>query len=260
MIINTGVIEAYQRKSLPDEQAWFYQKYGRNPSLSLQRQAVCERLCDELRFYEHFPLWNQVLILTLFPQIEKELANMEILAIIGSDQRFDGDITMHDGKTFLVVDLLNIADYTQSVKEMTYILHNQCHYQLIAHVLKKQSATAQTFQEQMAYRFFVHGLALYASWNEDYHAYVFHEPQYAKRKAKAFYMYHSAMHNLTDEQERQMFLRIIRKVELWERYPDIAGLFFVDALMREEGIESLKEYVKAGWENVAKQSMAMHEE
>ena len=76
----------------------------------------------------------------------------------------------------------------------------------------------------------------------------------------AFYLYHSALHYLTEEQERQMFLRIIRKVELWERYPDIAGLFFVDALMREEGIESLKEYVKAGWENVAKQSMAMHEE
>lgn len=245
--IDTSCIDAYLKRILPDQDAWYYKQIGGYHPVSDQRQEVCDYLCKELMQYESFPVWNRELTRFLFQDVAEMLQGLTIMPIIGSAPYLDAGIISHHEKPVLWIDLLHIADYTQRVKEMCYILHNLCHMHLLRYMMGKCFSMPSDYHKLLAYRFFTEGFVLYLSWNEDHSRYVFDAPAYAKRKQRAFAMMEAAQHIEEADLQKQI-LHTLTNGDLWDRFPDVAGMFFCAALYQEDGIHGLADYFAQGWE------------
>lgn len=248
MNICTQYLDAYLKDGTPPKQdAWFYQ-YTKGPvDIASNRQEVCLALFEQLAQYVDFPIWNRFLATTLFPDIQTQCTSITILPIIGSDPKFDAALVSHDAKLYLLVDLLNIADYTPSIKEMSYILHNLCHGKLYQYLFTQKFPLPGTWMELLEYRFFLHGFVQYLSWNTSYDQYVFHHPTYQKKKDTAFTLLARV---LTMEDQEEMIpsrlLETLDHVDLWNRFPDVAGLFFLDDLYHDHGEDGILLYFQHG--------------
>lgn len=250
MEIRTDVIQAYLQGEIPDGNSWFYAYTGGTAPISAARQEVCTRLCEECLAYRKFPIWNGELITALFPNHDKWLNEVVFLPIVGSRRTFDASLIIHDNRPFLLIDLLNIADYTQSVKEMCYILHNLCHIQLLRYLFHQRLPVPIDPEEQLNYRFFCEGWILYLAWNENIREYKFHTSAYNAIKPKVFRLLYRALTAETPQIQR--ILQALDQVDLWDRFPDIAGMFFCDDVFQHQGLPGLQAYFASGWKYSAK--------
>ena len=249
MQIQTDIIQAYGHGEIPSMDTWFYAYTNGSAPIAANRQEICARLNEECSAYQRFPLWNRELITALFPDYERILRNIIIMPIIGATPTFDATLIHHEDQPYLLLDLLNIADYTQSVKEMCYILHNLCHIQLLRELFHQRFPQLHDPQEQLNYRFFCEGWILYLAWNENLNDYVFHTAAYNKIKQKAFLTLYQALN--TDATQVKGILSVLDQAELWDRFPDIAGMFFCDDVFHHQGITGLQSYFSLGWKDCA---------
>lgn len=245
MFIDTGVIDAYLRHEMPSEDAWFYDKVGGYHPVDAHRQEVCAYLSEALRQYRQFPIWNRTLILSLLPNLSQITDTVSIMPIIASDTNFDAGIVTHEGKPYLLIDLLHIADYTSSVKQMCYILHNLCHMHLLRYALTQTIKQPSDFQAYLRYRFFSEGWILYLSWNEDYQHYALHSATYTTRKKRAFALMDAAL-QVEEDTIRQTILHTLKHADLWDRFCDVAGMFFCDSVYRTQQTQGLIAYFNQG--------------
>lgn len=247
MKIDTHLLTLYiDEQKKPEANTWFYQFTNGTSDISDHRQDVCLALLQECDRYQQFPLWNKQLATLLFPDIEERLNSIILLPVIGSHKNFDAQLIQYQGIQYLLVDLLNIADYTQSLKEMSYILHNLCHIALYEYLFTSyQQAT--NYIEHLKMRFFVNGWVQYLSWNEHHEQYVFHNPGYQQKKKRAFTLLATALAvNLEDQTTQKQILRQLSQVDLWNRFPDIAGLFYLDEIFHTQGDQGLLTYFQEG--------------
>lgn len=249
MKIFTDVIDAYMNNKIPKADSWFYAYTNQTAPIASTRQEVCDRLLEECLMYRDFPLWNREIITTLFPDCDSLLEEIILMPIIGAHKSFDAALIEHENRWYLVLDLLNIADYTQSVKKMCYILHNLCHMELLRRLFQRCFPKPEESLAQLNYRFFVEGFVLYLAWNEAVSAYVFHTSAYASIKQKSFQFLYQSLNS--EAAQRQRILSALDRVGLWDRFPDIAGMFFCDDVYRRQGVEGLKAYFSLGWEDSA---------
>ena len=249
MEICTDVIQSYLQGKIPMTNSWFYAYTNGVTSIAATRQEVCARLLEECENYRDFPLWNHDLITALFMDYDHRLREVVLLPIVGSHPNFDAAVIEHKGKFFLLIDLLNIADYTQSVKEMCYILHNLCHIHLLRYLFLQRFPKPTQSLSLLNYRFFCEGFLLYLAWNEDITSYVFHTPTYHSIKQKSFQHLYQAL--LMEETKRKQLLQVLNHVDLWDRFPDIAGMFFCDDVFHRQGTDGLRTYFSFGWQDSA---------
>lgn len=246
MYIELSEVDYYVKESEQKKDAW-YQPFCGVEAISPTRKEVVLRLCKEVCCYEKFPLWNHDLIVYLFPYCSTMIDQIVMLPIVGSGKHFDAKVLTHDGTDYLVVDLLNIADYTSSVMEMCYILHNLCHVHLLRYYLNHAYKKPMAYIPQLEYRFFCEGLIQYLSWNENVTEYRLKEARYVHRKKDAFYTLNKAF-EIKEKQFREQILYMLDKLDLWQRFTDIAGMFYCDCLYQAGGKRRIKEYVDAGFE------------
>lgn len=249
MYIEMREINQYINRQQTDAEHWYERYCGKADFIADNRQEVCLRLFEECERYRDFPLWNQALVITLFPYIRAALKDLILMPIVGSDARFDAAVVTHEQQVYLLVDLLNVADYTQSVKQMCYILHNLCHIHLLRYVLEQHFTAEEGYLNQLEHRFFCEGLIQYLSWNENHRQYQWQKEQYEKRKEQAFEMLYAAMQS-TDETLQDKILQLLKQASLWNRFTDIAGMFYCDDLYHENGIEALQRYVNTKGRNI----------
>lgn len=263
MHIEMSEVDYYVNESEQKKDAW-YQPFCGVEVISPTRKEVVLRLCREVYYYENFPLWNHALTVYLFPYCRTLINQIVMLPIVGSGKHFDAKVLEHNGKDYLVVDLLNIADYTSSVKEMCYILHNLCHVHLLRYYMSHAYEKPIAYIPQLEYRFFCEGLIQYLSWNEDAAVYRLKEARYIHRKKDAFYTLNKAF-EIKEKQFREQILVMLEKLDLWQRFTDVAGMFYCDFLYQSGGKRRLKEYVDAGFEGsvttlietISQQSLSM---
>jgi len=246
MTLDFETIAAYQNHQMPDPNAWYYQKMNGPAPVSQHRQEICAALCRELSCYDAFPLWNKELITLLFNDLSALLSDFILKPIIGSHPSLDAAVTFHEQHPYLLIDLLNIADYTQSVKEMTYILHNLCHMHILRYLFQQRCSKPHSYIEQLEYRFFVEGTILYLAWNDDYHHYVFAKKAYQARRMHAFALMEKAM-QVRDEKTQQMILTTLETADLWNRFSDVAGMLTCDELLQSGNTDAFLCYVSQGY-------------
>lgn len=247
MYVQTDVIDAYlQERKIPDQNAWFYPYTNGAHFVSDHRQEVCRAFITECKRYEGFPLWNASLAHAL--RIDT-CENIILYPIIGTHPSFDCRIVSHHQKTYLLIDLLHIADHTESLKQMYYVLHHLCHQQLFRKQLYAMYPKPDSFHEQLSFRFFVEGIALYLSWNEDHRKYVFQSKQYDTRKEQAFVQLFQA-YDIKEASLQNRILEGLERCDLWNRFPDIAGMFYLDDLYQEQGDKGIQSYFEQGMDQL----------
>lgn len=249
MIIDTSLIDAYCNFGIqPNPNSWFYPYCGGYVKAADNRQEVCAALLEECQKYATFPLWNRSLALRLFPNCQKELESLILFPIIGTNPQFDCNIQSYESHTYLLIDLLHIADYTQSVKEMSYILHNLCHLALYQYVMNNSQDAPKTYMETLEHLFFIHGYAQYLAWNESHEQYVFQNPNYTKKKERAFLLLEKAI-QVEDVSLQREILHQLDHASLWDRFPEIAGMFFLDDVNRIYGEDGIVDFYQQGMQN-----------
>lgn len=247
MIIQSEIIDEYiNQKVIPSHDAWFYAYTGGSRSISDQRQEVCKALYTECERYHNFPIWNSSLK-AMFNT--STCASIIFYPIIGSQLGFDCTCVMHQNTAYLLVDLLNIADAADSLKQMYYLLHHLCHQVIYHYLFDLQYHKASTFQKTLERRFFIEGLILYATWNEDHSLYVFQDQRYSKRKEQAFIQLFQA-YAIEEKFLQKQILQVLETCDLWMRFPDIAGLFYVDDLYHEQGDDGIHHYIEQGFDHL----------
>lgn len=245
MIIDFSEIEYYVKHHEQRKNAW-YRPYCGEDEISPTRQEVVLRLCKETESYERFPVWNHDLVLYVFPFYKQFNHHVILLPIVGSGKYFDAKMLQYRKKDYLIIDLLNVADYTTSVLEMCYILHNLCHIHMHRYMMSKYFEAPKTFYEQLEYRFFCEGLIQYLSWNQNAANYRLKEARYIQRKKDALDILDKAL-KMREETIQKQILRMLETLELWQRFPDVAGMFYCDYLFQKGGASLLKAYANAGY-------------
>lgn len=244
MKIKADIITTYiNHQTKPDSTSWFYQVTKGTGLLLDHRQEVCKALLDECNKYKEFPLWNQALLCQMFPNINKETQDMILYPIIGTNEDFDICIASQENNTYVLIDLLHIADHAETLKQMTYLLHHLIHEQVLRYYFSLHQPKQCSYLEALEHRFFYEGLVQYMAWNEDHSQYVFHNPSYKHKKEKAFTLLYQIM-QIDDVNSQATISNILETADFWDRCPEIAGLFFLDDLYHEYGDEALTQWIK----------------
>ena len=199
MKLDNRILNCYINKtSLAPQDEDIYQYTHGKRVVQTNRQEVCESLYKEIIQYEtSFPLWNTNVYHATFSQTLQSLDDITIIPIVGAQADFDCEVVMIEQKPNLIIDLLNIADYTTIVSEMKYILHNQIHLKLTRYLLQQSYPQPKNYQEELAYRFFVCGLSQFLAWRDGIHQ-AFQNQQYESKKQQSLMLFQKAT-SITDK-------------------------------------------------------------
>lgn len=243
MNIDTTVLQHYlQQKPCPSAYAWVYEAAKGRRKIEMHRQDVVEALLKQLSLYasQGYPLWNQSLIRSLFQAELTKIEEVILLPIVGAKASFDGALYTHEGNVYFLIDFLNIADYTPMLSQMTYILHNLMHVQLAQYLIKQRYPDElASFPAYLETSFFVDGLSQYLSWNEDVREKSFQDSSYDKRKETAFGLLYQALH-IQEIATQQTIINSLQSASFWNRFPQVAGMFFMDDIYQAEKEKGLR--------------------
>lgn len=240
MKIDIQMISPYLHKQeLSQENHWIYQYTQGTQSILPHRQEVVQTLLKELAAYpKSFPIFNPTLITKLFPNYKNILDDIILLPIVGASASFDCGIIQQDGKNYLLIDLLHVADYTPIVSQMTYILHNMVHIQLLQYLMKLVFPAPKTFMEQLESIFFIDGFAQYLAWNKDCATYSLQSKTYKKDKDRCFPFLYQIL-TIQDSSNQKHILKQLQDADLWDNFVLASAIFFLDDIyqkMQEKGL------------------------
>lgn len=249
MKIDTELLSHYlKQQPCPSTYDWVYTFTNGVKEIEMHRQDVVQALLQQLLLYQEqgYPLWNTTMHETIF-QEELQTANeITILPIVGASANFDCTLCHHACTTYLLIDVLNIADYTHILSQMYYILHNLIHVHTCSYLIQQHYAKKPiSYLQQIENMFFVNGLAQYVSWNEQMEQKGLQNSVSNQYREKAFSLLYQAM-QVQDEATQQLILKQIKEASFWNQFPQIAGMFFLDDLYHAQHMQGLRAFYKHG--------------
>lgn len=245
MILKDSIIQAYlQHKPIHTAQDYTLLQNLTTPDRN--RIEIVQELYHRLMKSLHaFPIFNKDLWNALFPTWKETLKDVYILPVVGLTTSIY-PIQKIDGKTYIVIDLIQTANYTRIVSQMEYLLQNLLMTSLaelcIQHDYPNQPST---YLQSLDTMFFKEGLKTYLSWNKDCKFYVFQNEKYLKRKELTFAILLEAV-NVTDKTTQQNILNHIQQADFWNQFPIIAGLFYFDDQYQDNDIQGIIQTYRKG--------------
>lgn len=233
-------------KEFPESKGWIYQFTNGTRKIEMNRQEIVLELLDKLIDYPRLlPIFNHNLILKLFPEMKTSLQDVTILPIVGAHQSFLCDIVCYEGEQYLLIDLLNVANYTGILSQTMYIMNNVIHLTLIRYLMNKKFAAPETYMEKLESIFFVEGFTQYLAWNEKCADYKFQSDEYLQRKKRSFLFLQDAL-QVEDPIKQEQILNKLANSELFDNFVLASGIFFLDDLYHKENEKGLCDYFARG--------------
>lgn len=249
MILKDSIIQAYLQH-IPINTAKHYSLLQNLTTPDDNRIEIVKELYHRLiEMLEQFPIFNQELWNALFPDWKTILKDVCILPVVGLTSSIE-PIQIIDNTTYIVIDLIQTANYTRIVSQMEYLLQN-----LLMNSFSEICINAyyplkpNNYIQTLDHIFFKEGLKTYLSWNKDCNQYVFQDEKYIKRKELTFAFLYDAIH-IEDKNIQKNILQHIKKANFWDQFPLIAGLFFFDDVYQKEGIEGITSIYQKGPDNI----------
>ncbi len=191
----------------------------------------------------NFSIFNKQLVNILFPDIEKDLHDFCVLAVVGTEQNY---VIKNNDTTYLLIDLIHIANYTHIVSQMVYILQNYLTLEIIKYLItKKYPFNSENYIDRLNYLSFTMGLSNYLAWNESCSDYVFYTSKYEPYKEQSFGLLAQAL-EITERSLQKKVLKSISIAQFWNQFPITAGMFYFDDIYREKGYDGILEIYKKG--------------
>lgn len=246
MYIADSIIHAYLQKqelqTAPDHPLMEHSGIPQS-----NRQDVVKELLKHLHtFCDTFPVFNAPLWNLMFPAWKESFDHILLLPVVGTFPH-GNYVFQKEEQLIIQIDLLYIADFTRILSQMVYIMNNYLTKELA--LIAIQTAfpyKGTTSEELLDYRTYAYGFANFLSWNESCDAYVFHLDKYEEKKIRSF----SALYQLAcsqDQKLKKFFLTRLSQIDFWEQFPDIAGMFYLNDIYREQGIDGLLKVYHNGY-------------
>ncbi len=249
MILKDSIIQAYlQSKPIHTAQDYILLRNLTTPDNS--RIEIVKELYQRLiMMLQQFPIFNQELWNALFPNWKNTLKDVYILPVVGLTSSIH-PIQIIDGRTYIVIDLIQTANYTRIVSQMEYLLQNLLMNSLAELCIQDSYPLKPvSYLQTLDCMFFKEGLKTYLSWNKNCNHYVFQDEKYTKRKEMTFGFLYDAV-NIKDETTQENILQHIQQADFWNQFPMIAGLFFFDDIYHNEGMQGIVDIFQKGPHNI----------
>lgn len=210
-----------------------------------RRFDVVEKLQQELfDLIASFPVFNGHLWSRLFFDMESILDQIHICPIVGSDI-----MSWHVTKgkeTWFFIDLIRVANYTQIVSQMVYILKNHITFEITKLcILEKYPLRSASYISILDSSAFMNGLSYFLSWSDSCDRYQFYTSKYEPQKEKAFGLLAQAM-SVDNKAMQHKILRHIHSGDLWDQFPAAAGMFYFDDTYRDFGETGIMQLYQRG--------------
>lgn len=204
----------------------------------------------------NFPTYNRELWLMLFKDLTI-LQHLTIIPIVGYGHH---KTHKQDDEYIIFLDLLLIADTTHIISQMAYLMQNHlvCESTRIC-IHEKYPDVKKEFHAIVDYLTFSHGLSNYLSWGENCKEYKFYTEKYEPYKEKAFSLLLQTF-EVNDRAMQHKILKYAVETNFWNQFPGIAGMFYMDDIVRENSIQGIYELYKRGPENITKKIFSFIDE
>ena len=237
MNLNTTYIDAFIHGTLEETDIQTIAQVYQTPDP--KRKDVVVELKKQLQtIVDQFPVFNPTLWHALFADQIDCLNRITILPIVGETASYSR-MAKEDDQYYLILDLHLVANFTQIISQMVYILQNHIMSEVTKIMIQERYPSKPTnFQEWLDSMTFIHGLANWLSWNEDCKQYKFYTYAYEAHKEQAFGFLAQA-YDVDNKAIQQQIMKTILKSDFWKQYPSVAGMFFFDDVyheLKEQGI------------------------
>lgn len=244
MIINKNLIEAYEHDRDPSNLAEFALLKNYEAPSAMRKEVVKELQTQLEEIIEEFPTFNQELWNVLFHQQNSLLNHVIVVPVVGTK---DHPIVKQMDQIYLLIDLIQIANVTPIVHQMTYVMQNILHTELCKLCIRAvYPFEAQSYQEMLDYSTFCNGLANFIAWNEKAAQYQFYTEKYEPYKERVFGMLSSAA-EIKDRALQHKILLQATAGDFWNQFPGAAGMFYFDDLYQEYGTQGVLVRYQQGW-------------
>lgn len=243
MQYNNSIISAFLNGTdITNEKCFCLLKNYKAPDI--KRKDIVKELDYQLKMIiDEFPTFNKDLLNKIFPDMKKELNNLCILTVVGTEQNC---IVEKEDTVYILIDLIHIANYTRIVSQMVYIMQNYLTLEITKYLITRQyPLTSNNYIDILNHLSFTNGLANYLAWNESCDNYIFYTPKYDTYKEKSFGLLAQAL-QIEDISLQHKILESIPSTDFWNQFPIIAGMFFFDDVYREKSYDGILELYNHG--------------
>lgn len=213
-----------------------------------KRKDIVRELLTQLEsIVKGFPTFNTVLWNELFQQ-NKALESILILPVVGSEPIGNRVERTTDGY-LIVIDLIHIANYTQIVSQMVYVLQNYITFEITKICIHETyPSTSKHYLDLLDHMTFTNGLANYLSWNENCKDYKFYTEKYDIQKEKAFGLLAQTKDIANKAMQHKVLMNVVQ-ADFWNQFPSTAGMFYFDDTYRDFGNKGIEQLYKRGPKN-----------
>lgn len=234
MIIDDSIIEEFLTNKDVEKYNEHWVFYGVEEEKNIYeeanielREAVSGVLSVMKNMFLDFYPMNENIFTNLFPTWKQDLEDLRILLTVGMPNPYDAMVRSHEGKEYVILDLIRFHDYglkgfciEDIVKKM--VTHEAAH--ICLHKKYKLSSDAN-YEQTLKYITFDEGFAHFIAFKEDIENYDADEviEKYYDENIKK--LRESFKENDSDRQEE--LLEVSNSGPYWEKFAAISGKLFL---------------------------------
>ncbi|MDR2598744.1 MAG: hypothetical protein LBC73_00520 [Oscillospiraceae bacterium] len=188
-----------------------------------------------------FTFRNNDLVHKIFDNTSTIVQNANILFTVGLPEMYDAMVREHNGRTYIIIDLINFSNYLNKDNSFSDITNNFLTHELI-HVLINEKYPKEDFDyiEYLDYTSFHEGFAHLLSYKDNIMQYQL-DDTYKERFINAKDTLIAAL-NETDPMLRQRYTNEANSGKYWNKFAAISSMLY---LMKHR--EDLKSIYEKGW-------------
>lgn len=247
MNIQTTVIDQY----LSDEPIQFdyHLVYPENSTLMqvyiARKEVVKELQTQLLKKLGGNNLYNSELCKKIFTNFDTVASSIHLHLLVGAPKSHDIYTQRKGDETHVYIDLIQIADETNVIKEMLYLIMHELTKITVRKCIQKEFNDTMQFHDKLNYMTFYQGLCEYLSWNENYQKYKLDHTRYSDKRMDSMFLLHHAFQEEAIPLQNTL-LQHVENASLWQQFTTVTGLFYFFDLMKNEGEEAFIECCQKG--------------
>lgn len=245
MQLDDTLIQAFLNQKPIREQTTFWMITAfEEPDIN-RKDIVVELLQRLNTIVEKFPTFNANLWNALFSNQKDLIDTITIYPIVGSKDTM-GRVEQQGDQIYIIIDLIQTANYTQIVSQMEYVLQNYITNEVAKLCIRADfPLIANDYLSLLNQNAFMFGLANFLSWGEDIEQYKFHTEKYEPHKERSFGILAHAL-EVNDTKTQTKLLYVIHNASFWDQFPSVAGMFYFTDTFKEYGLEGITKLYRKG--------------
>jgi len=221
MIIDDSMVQAYLAGRLCNDH-WIFDLHGFNEPDSGNQQAVEKLLARMKENLLSFTPEKYKEIQLLFPDFDEIRSHVSIIFCVGLRQPYDAIVRSHNGKEFVIFDLINIGNNADTSTINGLLLHEILHICLHEKYAYEDNVS---FLDKMDYLVFDEGFAHALSYFEYFPDFKY-DSLAEERYLKSLELLERALVETNGEKQEE-YMMMANTGNYWEKFGAISGKMYL---------------------------------